>query len=85
MNDQELKEIAYAKRTGLDLTIQWDPEELYQILQRANKLTTPLLHEFLKSVGVEFSGETLRENYLSALDEANNKENIYSFLDEHGA
>lgn len=84
MNDQELKEIAYADRAGLDLVIQWNPEELYQILLRANILTTPQLHEFLKSVGVRFSEETIREDYLSALDEADSKEKIYSFLSEHG-
>lgn len=85
MSAEELKKIAHADRTGLDLAIQWDPEELFQILQRANKLTTEQLHELLKSVGVEFSQETIREDYLSALDEADGKEKIYSFLDEYGA
>jgi hypothetical protein len=84
MNDEELREIAYADRTGLDLAIRWDPEELYKILQRANKLTLPQLHELLKKVGVEFSEETIRENYISALDEADSLEKIYVFLDERG-
>lgn len=84
MIDQELKEIAYADRTGLDLAIEWDPEELNQILQRANKLTTTQLYELLRSVGVQFSQETTREDCLSALDEASSKEMIYSFLEKQG-
>jgi hypothetical protein len=54
MNDEELREIAYADRTGLDLAIRWDPEELYKILQRANKLTLPQLHELLKKLVSNF-------------------------------
>ena len=84
MENKELKEIAFADRTGLDLAVQWDPEELYLILLRTNKLSTSLLHKLLKFVGIEFLQETIREDYLSALDEAENKEKIYSFLDEHG-
>ena len=84
LSDEFLVQTAYADRTSTVTPISWDPAELLQILRRANKLSLAELHTLSNLVGITFTDEVLRENYIGALDEADDKEKVLHFLEAHG-
>ena len=81
LSDEFLEQTANADRTSVTLPVSWNPVELLQIFRRANKLSIDKLRELLDFVGVKFVEPTHRADYISALDEADDKEKIYRFLD----
>ena len=71
---------------------QFNEQELAQIAERAEQLSEEELYELVTVCGISFAGieskeqarEITKDQYISVLDEADDKEKIYKFLNEHG-
>lgn len=70
----------------------WDEEELDQVSARAENLTEEQLYDLVTLTGIEFEGidsrekasELTKDQYIDVLDEVDDKNKVYKFLDEHG-
>jgi hypothetical protein len=67
----------------------FSPDELDSILERASKLKTEELKELTEKVGIYFQDPdpedlALPEDYLTALDEANDRKMVLKYLQDKG-
>ncbi|MEO6078047.1 MAG: hypothetical protein ABIP54_04630 [Candidatus Andersenbacteria bacterium] len=66
-----------------DTTIKWGEGELKAVLARAEKLSVAELKELTESVGIHFITNRFLEadQYIGALDEADDKEKVLKYLE----
>lgn len=70
----------------------WDEEELDKVSARAENLTEEQLYDLVTLTGIEFEGidsrkkasELTKDQYIDVLDEVDDKNKVYKFLEEHG-
>ena len=70
----------------------WRDHELEQISARAERLTLKQLYDLVTLAGIKFSGvesreqasEITKDQYISVLDEIDDKDKVIDFLDESG-